>query len=127
MTTSRQSAAEIARDARQVAMQSRLEADPRYASIVASGGEAPQLITYSNRRLGQKRRASNTQYRYDLDSATDDNREKQLKVNQREQLASQKQELAQLKLQRRKRSTGRQSLLKSLPKSSALGPPGTLA
>lgn len=59
-------------------------------------------------------------------STIQEGRNKALQRNQREQLRSQNQEIAQLTLQRRRRSSGRQSLLSALPKQRQLGPTGTL-
>lgn len=53
-------------------------------------------------------------------------RNKALKVNQREQLRSQNQEIAQLTFQRRRRSSGRQSLVNATQRPNTLGPTGTL-
>jgi hypothetical protein len=59
------------------------------------------------------------------DRQLQDARNKALKTNQREQLRSQNQEIAQLTLQRRRRSSGRQSLMQG-QSPSTLGPMGSL-
>lgn len=99
--------------------------DPDYQQRVSElkgYGIDPPALLFSSRKQGNQ-----VIDRTRSDSYMSEQRNKALRVNQREQLRNQRQEIAQLTLQRRRRSSGRQSLLNSLPQVSSLGPSGTLA
>lgn len=79
-----------------------------------------------SRTMGGKPAGRTTSYTSTIsDRQLQDARNKALKTNQREQLRSQNQEIAQLTLQRRRRSSGRQSLMQG-QSPSTLGPMGSL-